>query len=208
MAVGTVRSTTSARRGASTWRLLRSRRAAADPAGRPAAGPGHRAVDPATSPAPSPRASSSPAGRFRISESDDEPILERLVLGDSRAALRGGRGGSPPGGGALAGRWMGRDLRTAPLPCAYRRPASARWRRSWRRPPASRSRSFDKDELVELGCGGLLGVNAGSAEPPRMVQADLHARRQPPGAPRARRQGHHVRLGRHQPEAERRVHAR
>ena len=29
---------------------------------------------------------------------------------------------------------------------------------------------FDKDALVEMGCGGLLGVNQGSAEPPRMVK--------------------------------------
>jgi leucyl aminopeptidase len=29
---------------------------------------------------------------------------------------------------------------------------------------------FGKDELVELGCGGLLGVNAGSVEPPRMIK--------------------------------------
>ena len=29
---------------------------------------------------------------------------------------------------------------------------------------------FDKDALVELGCGGLLGVNLGSADPPRMVK--------------------------------------
>jgi leucyl aminopeptidase len=29
---------------------------------------------------------------------------------------------------------------------------------------------FDKDQLQVLGCGGILGVNAGSAEPPRMVK--------------------------------------
>lgn len=29
---------------------------------------------------------------------------------------------------------------------------------------------FDKDDLIELGCGGLLGVNAGSVEPPRMIK--------------------------------------
>jgi leucyl aminopeptidase len=29
---------------------------------------------------------------------------------------------------------------------------------------------FDRDALVELGCGGLLGVNAGSTDPPRMVK--------------------------------------
>ncbi len=29
---------------------------------------------------------------------------------------------------------------------------------------------FDKEALIELGCGGLLGVNAGSADPPRMIR--------------------------------------
>ena len=29
---------------------------------------------------------------------------------------------------------------------------------------------FDKDQLAVLGCGGILGVNAGSVEPPRMVK--------------------------------------
>ncbi|THG34481.1 leucyl aminopeptidase [Glaciibacter flavus] len=29
--------------------------------------------------------------------------------------------------------------------------------------------SFDKEALIELGCGGLLGVNAGSVEEPRMI---------------------------------------
>ena len=29
---------------------------------------------------------------------------------------------------------------------------------------------FDKDNLVEMSCGGLLGVNQGSAEPPRMIR--------------------------------------
>lgn len=39
---------------------------------------------------------------------------------------------------------------------------------------------FDRDALVELGCGGLLGVNAGSADPPRMVK--LRYRPPPAGA--------------------------
>jgi leucyl aminopeptidase len=29
---------------------------------------------------------------------------------------------------------------------------------------------FDRDQLVAMGCGGLLGVNAGSAEPPRLIK--------------------------------------
>jgi len=29
---------------------------------------------------------------------------------------------------------------------------------------------FNRDQLAEMGCGGMLGVNAGSVEPPRMVR--------------------------------------
>ena len=36
---------------------------------------------------------------------------------------------------------------------------------------------FGKDELQVLGCGGLLGVNAGSTEPPRMVKLTYKPRR-------------------------------
>jgi leucyl aminopeptidase len=38
---------------------------------------------------------------------------------------------------------------------------------------------FDKDALIALGCGGLLGVNAGSTEPPRMIKIGYR----PAGAP-------------------------
>jgi leucyl aminopeptidase len=40
---------------------------------------------------------------------------------------------------------------------------------------------FDGDALAELGCGGLLGVNAGSDEPPRMVKL-TYAPRTPDGS--------------------------
>jgi leucyl aminopeptidase len=36
---------------------------------------------------------------------------------------------------------------------------------------------FDTDRLVELGCGGLLGVNAGSSEPPCMIKLTYRPRR-------------------------------
>lgn len=39
---------------------------------------------------------------------------------------------------------------------------------------------FDEDALAELGCGGLLGVNRGSTEPPRMVKL-TYAPRNPQG---------------------------
>ena len=60
---------------------------------------------------------------------------------------------------------------------------------------------FDRQQLIDLGCGGLLGVNAGSAEEPRMVKLRYTPAGDVQRAPRPRRQGHHVRLGRHQPEA-------
>ena len=40
---------------------------------------------------------------------------------------------------------------------------------------------FDKDDLIALGCGGLLGVNAGSAEPPRMIKLTYTPSAEPTG---------------------------
>lgn len=40
----------------------------------------------------------------------------------------------------------------------------------------------DRESLVRLGCGGLLGVNGGSAEPPRMIKLSY----EPPGEPTGR----------------------
>jgi len=45
---------------------------------------------------------------------------------------------------------------------------------------------FDADKLRELGCGGLLGVNAGSTEPPRLVKLSY--------VPRGSRKGAHIAL--------------
>ncbi len=63
---------------------------------------------------------------------------------------------------------------------------------------------FDADALAALGCGGLLGVNAGSDEPPRMVKLTYRPAVRPTGPPGDGRQGRDVRLRRHQPQAERR----
>ena len=66
----------------------------------------------------------------------------------------------------------------------------------------------DRAALEALGCGGLLGVNAGSAEEPR-VTVDLSTgfgwQRDPSGAGW---QGHHVRLGWREHQASRRVSTR
>jgi leucyl aminopeptidase len=41
---------------------------------------------------------------------------------------------------------------------------------------------FDRDALVALGCGGLLGVSTGSTQPPRMIRL----RYEPDGVPTGR----------------------
>ena len=36
---------------------------------------------------------------------------------------------------------------------------------------------YDRDQLIEMGCGGLLGVNAGSTDEPRMIRLDYQPER-------------------------------
>ena len=64
---------------------------------------------------------------------------------------------------------------------------------------------FNKDQLPRWAAAGMVGVNSGSAEPPRWSAS--RTRRGTPRSPGAGGQGRHVRLRWHQPEAERR-HAR
>ena len=40
---------------------------------------------------------------------------------------------------------------------------------------------FDKQQLIDLGCGGLLGVNAGSAQEPRMIKLTYTPESEPTG---------------------------
>lgn len=40
---------------------------------------------------------------------------------------------------------------------------------------------FDEKRLLELGCGGILGVNAGSAEPPRLIRLTYRPKDEPIG---------------------------
>ena len=63
---------------------------------------------------------------------------------------------------------------------------------------------FDEPALWDLGCGGLLGVNAGSHDEPRMIKLTYRPDGEPTGHLTPGRQGDHVRLRGHQPEARRR----
>ena len=82
-------------------------------------------------------------------------------------------------------------------------PRSSRARRGrWPRGDGFRLRVLDKREIEQEKMGGLLGVNAGSARPPGLPHRRVRARAGA-GNGRPRRQGHHVRLGRHLDQARR-----
>ena len=118
------------------------------------------------------------------------PSLDDASALDARALRRRRRGPHEGPRQHAAGR---------PVPRAVRRARG----RAPRTPPASPSQVWDEAALEADGFGGILGVGQGSsrgaaARPPR-VRARRGIR-----APRARRQGHHVRLGRPLAEARRR----
>ncbi|GHJ45640.1 hypothetical protein Cs7R123_29820 [Catellatospora sp. TT07R-123] len=98
-----------------------------------------------------------------------QPLVGEVVLLTAarqvRAAAEGARRGELFGRAAA----MARDLATSPpslltavrmAECAARVANGA----------GLETEIFDRDALLELGCGGLLGVNAGSADPPRMIR--------------------------------------
>ena len=77
---------------------------------------------------------------------------------------------------------VARDLANSPPAHLTATAHGRRGGRARRASTASRSSRSARTQLVEMGCGGLLGVNAGSTEEPRMVELPLRARRaRPPG---------------------------
>ena len=116
-------------------------------------------------------------GRYRYTSLQREPegtdlTSITLIAGDDQAA----RQGIEPGLRSAAAGALARDLANSPpAHLTATRIADLAVELG-----ASRGLSvevFDRDALVEMGCGGLLGVNAGSSQPPRMVRL----RYRPPG---------------------------
>ncbi len=96
--------------------------------------------------------------------------LEQLTLVTTRRAREGGNSGRAD----TARRWLRPRCSRATSPT--RRPRNCRpraWpksRRKWRATRGLQVEVFGKADLEKMGCGGILGVNAGSTEPPRMVK--------------------------------------
>jgi leucyl aminopeptidase len=110
------------------------------------------------------------AYRFHGLKSDAPPagLADlHLVVGDRRAA--GAAAGADRGATIAGATAMARDL--ANLPPAH---LTARMIADEAMAVAAASglgvEVFNRDQLAEMGCGGIVGVNKGSTEPPRMIK--------------------------------------
>jgi leucyl aminopeptidase len=98
-----------------------------------------------------------------------EPPLEALTLVTSKENVEEVEQGVVLGGVTARVAGLARDLANAPasLLTASRMAEVAE---VLAKSSGLEVEVFDGEALSELGCGGLLGVNAGSAEPPRMIK--------------------------------------
>jgi leucyl aminopeptidase len=106
---------------------------------------------------------------FHIRAEDDTVELAELSLAVAADAVADAEAGARRGRIVAEATSVGRDL--ANCPAGY---LTATRMGAVAREVSARSglqvEVFDTAALVELGCGGLLGVNAGSVEPPTMVK--------------------------------------
>ncbi len=100
---------------------------------------------------------------------EQRPPVEALTLVTAGDKVDEGRQGMERGGLAARIAGLARDLANAPasLLTAARMAEVAT---ALAKETGLEVEVFDGEALAKLGCGGLLGVNAGSAEPPRMIK--------------------------------------
>ncbi len=107
--------------------------------------------------------------RFRVGADKDERVLDGLVLVAPEADLEEARDGARRGQAIADAYNLGRDLANCPaatLTAARMAEVAAQLG-----PDAGLEvESFDEEQLIEMSCGGILGVNMGSAEPPRLIR--------------------------------------
>jgi leucyl aminopeptidase len=111
-----------------------------------------------------------------IKRTQAEPV-SRLTLLVPAGAVDAARRGAERGLAFARAAMLARDLANAP-PSLLTAVRMAEVATALAADTGLRVEVFDREALVALGCGGLLGVNAGSTDPPRMVKL----RYQPPGA--------------------------
>lgn len=100
---------------------------------------------------------------------EQEPPLEELTIVSASGALDGLKRGIDRGRITSRATELARDLSNAPATLL-----TARHLADIAKVVAEGSgleiEIFDEKKLAELGCGGMLGVNAGSSEPPRLIK--------------------------------------
>jgi leucyl aminopeptidase len=107
--------------------------------------------------------------RFRVGADKDERTLDGLVLVAAEEQQEEAREGARIGRAIAEAYNLGRDLANCPATTlTATRMAEVAEQLA---PGAGLTvEVFDKDQLIEMSCGGILGVNMGSAEPPRLIR--------------------------------------
>jgi leucyl aminopeptidase len=117
---------------------------------------------------------------FHIRAKDETPEVDELTLIVDADAVTEAEEGARLGHVVAVATSLGRDLANAPA--GY---LTATRMGQVAQEVGARSglkvEVFDKAALQDLGCGGLLGVNAGSVEPPTMVKVSFRPDGQPRG---------------------------
>jgi leucyl aminopeptidase len=112
-------------------------------------------------------------GRYRyapLKQPSDRPArLAELTVVSSSVSLDEIKRGLERGGITSRAVELARDLANAPAALLTAR-RMAEIAESLAKVTGLEVEMFDEEQLSTLGCGGLLGVNAGSAEPPRMIK--------------------------------------
>jgi leucyl aminopeptidase len=107
--------------------------------------------------------------RFLIGKGGDESMLDSLVIVAPAESAQQVQEGLERGRVLAAAASLGRDLANCPAAILT---ATRIAEVAQEVGPRSglEVEVFDKEQLVEMGCGGLLGVNLGSVEEPRMIR--------------------------------------
>ena len=107
--------------------------------------------------------------RYFVGRDGDTPTLDSLLVVASDADTVEAEAGVERGRVVAAACALGRDLANCPATTL----SAVRMAEVAADTGAAAGLGvevFDKDQLIAMGCGGLLGVNRGSVEPPRMIR--------------------------------------
>jgi leucyl aminopeptidase len=107
--------------------------------------------------------------RFFLGRDADRPSLDSLLVVASDQDVEAAEAGVERGRIVAAACSLGRDLANCPA-TTLTAVRMAEVALEVGTAAGLEVEVFDKDQLIALGCGGLLGVNRGSVQPPRMVR--------------------------------------